>query len=112
MSRGIKPEYKAMYFTQDGRVWKLAEKIKNAVTFHQFNLQNSFTSLGEFNLIFCRYVMIYFAEKLKREVFAKIARILVNDGVLIIGNSELFFDYKDDYEMMHCKTNTYFKVKR
>ena len=67
--RGLDDEYKNKYFTNEGRKWILSSKIRDRVVFRQFNLQNSFISLGKFDIVFCRYVLIYFSAQLKKEVF-------------------------------------------
>lgn len=90
--RGMENSYRDQYFQNQGRVWVLGDTIKNAVRFQQFNLQNSFLLLGKFDLIFCRYVLIYFSKKLQQEVVAKMAGSLGEQGVLLLGNSEILAD--------------------
>lgn len=111
MARGLENKYRDAYFYQEGRVWKLNDLVKNAVVFRRFNLQNSFLGLGEFDAVFCRYVTIYFSEQFKKAVFAKIAGVLAKDGVLFIGNSEIYFDYQDNYEMSQYKGGSFFRVR-
>lgn len=111
MARGLDISYRDRYFKQDGRIWILEERIKNAVHFVQFNLQKSFSNFGKFDLVFCRYVAIYFSESFKKEIFKKIASSLVPRGVLILGNSEVFFDYKEDYEVEHYKNIVFYRVR-
>ena len=86
ISRGLDDGYKAKYFINEGRVWTLIEKIKNAVSFKYFNLQNDYVLLGKFDIIFCRNVLIYFGERLKKEVINKIAAGLMPNGLFIIGS--------------------------
>lgn len=109
--RGLDPDYKERYFKKDGMVWLLDDKIKNAVKFEHFNLQNTFLFLGKFELVFCRYVLIYFAESLKMEVFSKIFNITEPQGYLLIGASELFNGLDQFYEMRHHQNGTYYVKK-
>ncbi len=111
MARGMQENYREKYFRQDGRIWLLDERIKNSVQFRQFNLQNSFASVGSFDLIFFRYVAIYFSEQLKEEVFKKITSSLVNKGVLMLGNSEVFLDYRECYEAEYYKNANFYRVR-
>lgn len=111
MARGMSPEYRERYFRQEGRIWLLDEKIKNSVQFRQFNLQNSFTGLGSFDLIFLRYVAIYFSEALKKEIMKKIANSLTREGVLILGNSEVFLDYGEYYRAEYYKNANFYTVR-
>lgn len=98
MSRGLDITYRDSYFQQAGRIWTLDPKIKEAVKFRQFNLQNRFSSLGRFDLIFLRYVTIYFSDAFKTEIIEKTARALHPKGYLVLGNSEVFLDYTKFYE--------------
>lgn len=109
--RGLESTYKEKYFKNEGRVWNIDPKIVNAVRFQQFNLQNSFLIMDKFHIIFCRYVIIYFSEKLKAEVLNKIAGTLKPQGVLFIGSSELITDYKDKFELRQYQNGVYYTVK-
>lgn len=110
--RGLEEQYKLKYFKSEGRVWSLEDKIKSAVHFQQFNLQNSFLLLGKFDIVFCRYVIIYFSDELKRDVISKTASAMESEGVLFLGSSELFPGKEDSFEMLHHKNGVYYRVKR
>jgi len=111
MNRGLDVSYRDQYFQQEGRIWTLDEKIKQAVQFMHFNLQKSFIGFGKFDLIFCRYVAIYFSESFKKEVFKKIALSLTERGILLLGNSEVFFEHKENYQAEHYKNAVFYRVK-
>lgn len=111
MARGLAQSYRDRYFTQEGRIWILDEKIRNTVRFIQFNLQKSFGNFGKFDLVFCRYVAIYFSENFKKEIFKRIASALAFEGILILGNSEVFFDYKEDYDVEQYKNTVFYRVR-
>jgi len=61
VGRGLSPEYRTRYFTDEGRLWHIAPEVKELVKFEKFNLQDSFAKLGAFDIIFCRNVAIYFS---------------------------------------------------
>lgn len=111
MARGLDNIYRDQYFRQEGRIWILNERIKQAVKFVKFNLQKSFIGLGKFDLVFCRYVAIYFSEKFKKEVFKKIATSLVSGGILMLGNSEVFLSHKEDYEVEQYDKAIFYRVR-
>jgi len=106
--RGLEQVYKDKYFIKQGMVWELDDKIKRAVRFEQFNLQNSFMFMGKFDLVFCRYVLIYFANDLKKEIFLKMSETLVKGGVLIIGASELYYLMEQLFVMKDFGGGTYY----
>jgi chemotaxis protein methyltransferase CheR len=110
--RGLDSGYKDRYFTKEGRSWLLDERIRERVQFRQFNLQNSFITLGKFDIVFCRYVTIYFSPELKKDVFKKIARLLNKpNGVLFLGNSEVFTDYQENFNRKQHMGGVYYGVK-
>lgn len=111
MARGLDAQYRNQYFRQEGRVWILDERIKNSVHFQPFNLQNSFIGLGHFNLIFLRYVAIYFSEAFKQELVRKVTHALVPNGVLLWGNSEVFLNYQDFYQVELHKNAHFYRLR-
>ena len=108
MIRGMAPEYKDRYFTKQGMAWKIDDKIKNAITFKSFNLQNSFVFLGQFDVIFFRYVLIYFANILREEIFNKLSTTIEKEGTLIIGASEIYHQLDLFFDMKHHTQGTYY----
>ncbi len=87
--RGLPKEYKESYFASENNAWQLDENITSAVTFRHFNLQNSFISLGKFDLIFLRYVLIYFASSLKADIVTRLGDCLKDSGALFMGAYEI-----------------------
>lgn len=109
--RGLEMGYRDRYFTNEGRVWILRDPIKKAVQFRQFNLQESFMKLGIFDVIFCRYVVIYFSETFKQELFGKIKSSLQRDGALFLGSSEVLSTYRQWFELEQYNNGIYYQVR-
>lgn len=109
--RGLDPRFKDIYFNNEGRVWTVKDDYKQHVRFQQFNLQHSFLPFGKFDLIFCRYVMIYFSQQFKREMTDKLAKAMKPSGVLFIGNSEIFPEYKTHFESRQYQKGVYYQIK-
>ncbi|SLM30067.1 MCP methyltransferase, CheR-type [Desulfamplus magnetovallimortis] len=103
VKRGMSEEKKRTYFTRNGDNWDFDQKLKTKVTFKHFNLQNSFISLGLFDLILCRYVAIYFSDPFKRELFSKMARALKPGSVLILGATESLRGFSQDFNIIYYK---------
>ncbi len=108
--RGLSERYRDAYFVKDGSAWDLDARIRDAVQFRPFNLLRSFAPLGSFDIIFCRYVLIYFAQELKRDILRKAAGALTEDGVLFTGNYALCDLFEDWFEArLHENMTYYFK---
>ena len=79
------------YFQKGSNNWegyvKVKSEVKNHVNVRKFNLLTD-TSPGQFNIIFCRNVMIYFDNSTKTRVVNKLYRSLEDGGLLIIGAAE------------------------
>ena len=67
-----------------------------------------------FDLILCRYVTIYFSDTFKRDLFAKMAKVLKPGGVLILGATESLREFSRDFEITYYKNAVInqFKGKR
>jgi chemotaxis protein methyltransferase CheR len=66
----------------------VAPAVRALVSFRPLNLLESFTHLGEFDVIFCRNVMIYFNQETRDQLVEKLAERLVPGGYLFTGHSE------------------------
>jgi len=64
------------------------KKLRSRVNFMQVNLNQSLPSLGEFDLIFLRNVMIYFDQETKRQIVQRMLPLLKRGGHFLIGHSE------------------------
>lgn len=62
--------------------------LRKRVQFGQVNLNQALPSLGQFDLVFLRNVMIYFSNETKRGVVERILKTLKPDGLLVIGHAE------------------------
>ena len=88
IERGLDKKYLQKYFTLVGDSWKIRDEIRAMVNFKKINLMQSLTSLGKFDIIFCRNVAIYFTLEDRKKLFNKLADNLTDDGYLIIGSTE------------------------
>lgn len=88
IERGLDRKYLQKYFTLFGDSWKIKDEIRAMVNFRKLNLLQPFTSLGKFDIIFCRNVAIYFTLEDRKRLFNKLADSLSDDGYLIIGSTE------------------------
>jgi chemotaxis protein methyltransferase CheR len=69
---------------------RVERRIVDAVDFRRVNLidQASVAALGQFDLVLCRNVLIYFADATVETVVATLSRALRPNGRLIVGASE------------------------
>src|SRR6185369_12164566 len=88
VQRGLPVTMLVKYFSQVGDKWQINKSIRDVVKFQPFNLLESMTSLGQFDVVFCRNVLIYFDQPTKAKVLENIARQMPIDGMLYLGGAE------------------------
>lgn len=110
--RGLPEFYKNKYFEKQGRIYILKDNIKKMIKFYKFNLQKSFIFLGNFDLIYCRYVTIYFSDILKDDILKRIGLVLQQNGKLFLGSSEIYFNFNVYYDKKEYMGSVYYEVKR
>jgi chemotaxis protein methyltransferase CheR len=86
--RGLPIQMLARYFHHEGGEWRISSSIRNRVQFDVFNLLDSFEPLGQFDVIFCRNVLIYFDPPMKQDVLGRLSDALAPDGYLVLGSAE------------------------
>ncbi|MGV6858722.1 MAG: CheR family methyltransferase [bacterium] len=72
---------------QSGKV-KVTPELQKMVTFRQLNLMESWPLNEQFDVIFCRNVLIYFDKETQGRLVNRFGAQLEDDGRLIVGHSE------------------------
>ena len=88
VQRGLPVQMLMRHFKKDNGHWRLSEAIRGMVQFREFNLLADPRSLGRFDIVFCRNVLIYFDQLTKKRVLESIAEQMVVDGLLYLGGAE------------------------
>lgn len=101
--RGLSADKLERYFDKQAEnEWKIKSMVSQRVEFRALNLLDSYASLGKFDVVFCRNVLIYFNADLKREIMRKIHASLKPGGILYLGSSEGLAGASDLFEMVRC----------
>ena len=77
------------------------------VKYRRFNLLADFASLGTFDVILCRNVLIYFDRDTKSDVLRRLADGLASDGYLVLGAAETAVGLSDRFKMVSNKPGLY-----
>ncbi len=110
--RPVSQEYRDKYFDEKdslGRDTRYAihDTIKKMVNFDFFNLMDE-NYPGNFDIIFCRNVTIYFELETTIRVMDRIYRSLNDDGFLFIGYSESLQFISDNFKMLDYHDAIYY----
>lgn len=113
IGRGLSPERRDRFFLprKDGKSWELRPEIKQRVRFRDLNLMNSYGSLGKFDVVYCRNVLIYFSADLKRDILKRIAGVLKPRGYLFLGGSESIANYSDDFDVVRVGGGVIYRLR-
>jgi len=109
IARGLSEERRNKYFTLKGKnSYAIKPERMAGVTFQEFNLMNSFSTLGKFDLILCRNVLIYFSDATKVELLKRLKRSLLPKGNMILGATESTFGMDLDYQTQTYRGGLYY----
>lgn len=113
VGRGIPEDMLARYFEKGpNKHYVVSQRIRSRVTFKSRNLLDEFDSLGNFDIVFCRNVLIYFDRPTKADVLNRLARIIPHDGYLVLGGPETTLGLSDSYDRHPQWRNVYTRSKR
>ncbi|MBV8170186.1 MAG: protein-glutamate O-methyltransferase CheR [Alphaproteobacteria bacterium] len=112
VQRGLPIQLLMKYFKQMDDRWQLSDEIRNMVQYRQFNLLDDPRTLGTFDIVFCRNVLIYFDQTTKGQVLERIAKLLPADGVLYLGGAETVLGITDRFEPLPSERGIYRPVQR
>ena len=107
VQRGLPIQLLIKYFSQVGETWQIAPDLRAMVQFRPFNLLSDFSSLGMFDVVFCRNVLIYFEQQTKIGVLERISRTIERDGYLVLGAAETVVGLTDTFRPMPDRRGLY-----
>ncbi|WP_085675892.1 MULTISPECIES: protein-glutamate O-methyltransferase CheR [unclassified Pseudomonas] len=112
IARGLSQERLQRYFDTKGPGrWAVKPAIRSRVEFRSFNLLDSYASLGKFDIVFCRNVLIYFSAQVKKDILMRIHSTLKPGGYLFLGASEALNGLPDHYQMVQCSPGIIYQAK-
>ena len=98
VQRGLPIQMLMKYFSQAGETWQISPEIKAMVQYRPLNLLFDFSHLGQFDIIFCRNVLIYFDQPTKVDVLERMVRMTEHDGYLVLGAAETVVGLTEVYK--------------
>lgn len=107
VQRGLPIGMLLKYFEQVGDRWRVAQAIRDVVTYRPFNLLQDPAPFGRFDVVFCRNVLIYFSTATKTRVLEAIARQMPSDGTLFLGGAETIMGISDRFQLMAGQRGMY-----
>lgn len=109
VQRGLPITHLVKYFSQKGDRWQIKPELRQMVQYSTFNLLNDYSSLGNFDIIFCRNVLIYFEAALKKTILNKVVKIMPPDGTLYLGGAETVIGVTEEFKPVEGHRGMYVK---
>ena len=88
IKRGLSPARLNNFFTEKNEMWYAKKELTQIITTKHINLTSPYSSMGLFDLILCRNVLIYFDEKTKNDIVTQMYYSLNKTGYLMLGAME------------------------
>ncbi|MES2028910.1 MAG: protein-glutamate O-methyltransferase CheR [Pseudomonadota bacterium] len=107
VQRGLPIQLLVKYFKQIGEMWQINPDIRSMIQYRPLNLLLDFSSLGKFDIIFCRNVLIYFDQDMKTQIFGRLAKCMEPDGFLALGAAETVVGLTDAFKPHADKRGLY-----
>ncbi|MCJ2165992.1 MULTISPECIES: protein-glutamate O-methyltransferase CheR [unclassified Pseudodesulfovibrio] len=96
-------ELKKRYFKQVAAGWEIDPRVRGLVKFQQMNLNDplALKRVPRSHIVFCRNVIIYFDEAMKRKVIKSFYDNLLPGGCLLVGHSESLHKISQTFKPVH-----------
>ncbi len=108
LARSGRPELLDRYMAAEGAGRQVESRIRSWVRFETWDLQQDFAALGNFDVILCRNVLIYFDEDLRKDILKRIHSRLLPGGSLVVGATENLLGQEALFSSAeHCGASIY-----
>jgi len=98
--RSTPPAIRSKYFTREKDAFRLRPEVKKLARFVRMNINDpaQLARVEPSHFVFCRNVIIYFDDDVKRRLIAGLHANLLPGGRLLVGHSESLADMRDAFE--------------
>jgi chemotaxis protein methyltransferase CheR len=99
------------WFEVSGSKRRVSDEARTICRFGQINLVDADMTavLGEFDVAFCRNVLIYFDGSSRKKVIATLERKLAPGGYLLLGHSESLAGLSAGFELVHLPNDMVYR---
>lgn len=88
VQRGLGINQTIRWFEECPDGWRAVEELRKSVRFQVHNLLEAPPHPGDFDIVLCRNVLLYFTPEKRRLAFDRLASALAGDGWLMLGAGE------------------------
>lgn len=101
--KNMPEEYLEKYITHTNEGYVVEDRLKKYIRFSYLNLNDDMNMvfMKDFDVVFCKNVLIYFDRESKKRVIQHFFNSLVMGGYLFIGFSESLFGVENRFKLIH-----------
>ena len=107
VQRGLPIQLLVKYFKKKDESWQIDPSLRGMVQFREWNLLHDLKPLGQFDIVFCRNVLIYFDQPTKARVLDNIGKQMHEDSLLYLGGAETVLGISDRFKPMPNQRGIY-----
>lgn len=112
VNRGLPAAFGIKYFDRNGATWQVKDEVKRMVSFRQLNLLDDWGGLPMPDVVFMRYVLIYFDMQTKQKILGQVAKTMARGGALLLGGTETTINIDEGWERVQAGRASYYKVRQ
>jgi chemotaxis protein methyltransferase CheR len=109
VQRGLPIQMLVKYFDKVDSGFQVKPHLRQAVNWRKLNLLDNLRTLGRFDVVFMRNVLIYFDRPTKARVLSGVADLLANDGALFLGAAETVLGITEQFKASTAHRGLYGK---
>jgi chemotaxis protein methyltransferase CheR len=110
VNRGLPAPLLVKYFRKIGTEWQLKEDLRRLIDFRQMNLAQPWPALPPMDIIFMRNVLIYFDVETKKNILARVRKILKPDGYFFLGGAETTLNLDESFKRVQIDKTAYYQI--
>ncbi len=111
VNRGLPASLLVRHFQRDGLNWRISPELRSKVEFRRLNLLRPYSSLGTFDIVLMRNVLIYFDLETKRDILRRVRQVTAPDGYLFLGGAEMARGVDDGWEREPAGRSALYRIR-
>jgi len=97
VQRGLGINQMIRWFEECDDGWRAVEQLRKPVRFQVHNILEAPPHPGQFDIILCRNVLLYFSSDMRRLAFTRLSQAIAPDGTLMLGAGETVIGQTDNF---------------
>ena len=111
ISRGLSEPLRDKYFVRSPKGWQIRDEIRGMASFKHLNLMEDLSSMGKFDVVFCRNVAIYFTDPDRISLFRRLEQAMEPNGYLVVGSMESLATICPQFESKRHLRSVFYQVR-